>query len=142
MPKFKTPDHDETEQHLVLVRALSAEISSAISAIERNDMTELDARVAAQEAICQKLNPQDPQHLKQALESYRRAAQIPAKLSLLEKVREAHLALARVNKIYAGVISRSHRSIELITHLYRNHGRRYAKDENVPPANHTWSCEV
>ena len=42
MPEIETVDHDETKQHLALVRALSGEVSNAISAIERNDMTRVD----------------------------------------------------------------------------------------------------
>ncbi len=142
MPEIETVDHDETRQHLALVRALSGEVSNAISAIERNDMGELASHIAAQEIICHKLNQQDPQHLKHAFEAYRSTAQSREKSSLIQKVREAHLALARLNRTYAGVISRSQRSIELITNLYRNHGQGYNKDENVRPSKHTWSCEA
>jgi hypothetical protein len=142
MPELETVNHDETKQHLALVRELSGEISSAISAIERNDMTELTSRLAAQEVICHKLNQQDPQRLKQAFESYRSAVQSRDKSSLLQKVREAHLTLARLNRTYAGVIGRSQRSIELITSLYRNHGQGYSKDEKAQPSKHTWSCEA
>lgn len=129
-------------QHLALVTSLSSEISSAISAIERNDMSEFESRVAAQEAICHKLAQQDPERLKRAFDSYQSAALTPATASLLDKVREAHLALARLNRVYAGVVGRSQRSIELITNFYRNYGQRYSKDENARPAKHTWSCEV
>lgn len=142
MPEFKTAGHEEATEHLALVRALSGEISSAISAIERNDMAELGSRIAAQEVICHKLNQQDPQRLKQAFESYRSAAESPAKPTLFDNIREAHLALIRLNRIYAGVVSGSQRSIELITNLYQNHGQRYNKDDNARPAKHTWSCEA
>ena len=142
MPEIETVGHDEAKQHLALVQALSGEISSAISAVERNDITELTSRLAAQEVICHKLNQQDPQRLKQAFDSYRSTAQSRQKSSLIQKVREAHLALARLNRTYAGVISRSQRSIELITNLYRNHGQGYSKDESARPAKHTWSCEA
>jgi uncharacterized protein YcbK (DUF882 family) len=142
MPEFEAAGHKEVTEHLALVRALSGEISSAISAIERNDMAELGSRIAAQEVICHKLNQQDPQRLKQAFESYRSAAETSADPTLFDNIREAHLALTRLNRIYAGVVSGSQRSIELITNLYRNHGQRYNKDDNARPAKHTWSCEA
>jgi len=142
MPDTEKIAQQETTLHLALVTALSSEISSAISAIERNDMTELESRVAAQEVLCQKLAQQDPERLKRAFNSYKSAVQPPAKATLLEKVREAHLALSRLNRVYAGVVGRSQRSIELIANFYRNYGQRYSKDENVPPAKHTWSCEA
>ncbi len=142
MSESENAGHNEATEHLALVRALSGEISSAISAIERNDMTELGSRIAAQEVICHKLNQQDPQRLKHAFESYRSVAQTPAKSTLFDNIREAHQTLTRLNRIYAGVVSRSQRSIELITNLYRNHGQRYSKDDNARPAKHTWSCEA
>ncbi|HTR27100.1 MAG TPA: hypothetical protein VMI10_24220 [Terriglobales bacterium] len=142
MPDTGKIDHQETTQHLALVTALSSEISSAISAIERNDMAELKSRVAAQEAICQRLAQQDPDRLKRAFDSYKSVAQTPAKATLFEKVREAHLALARLNRVYAGVVGRSQRSLELITNFYRNYGQRYSKEEGAPPTKHTWSCEA
>ena len=142
MSEIETVDHDETQQHLALVRALSGEISNAISAIERNDMGELTSRIAAQEVICHELNQQDPRRLKLAFESYRSTAQNRDKSPLIQKVREAHLTLARLNRTYARVISGSQRSIELITSLYRNHGQGYSKNEKARPSKHTWSCEA
>jgi len=132
----------ETTRHRAVVAALSSEISSAISAIERNDLSDLQSRVAAQEALCQKLAQQDPERLKRAFDSYKSAAQTPVKATLLAKVREAHIALSRLNRVYAGVVGRSQRSIELITNFYQSYGQRYSKDESAPPAKHTWSCEA
>ena len=142
MPDTKKIVQQETTQHLALVTALSSEISSAISAVERNDMAELESRVAAQEAICQKLTQLDPELLKRAFDTYSSASEVPVKVALLDRVREAHRTLARLNRVYAGVVSRSQRSIELITNLYRNHGQRYSKGENARPAQRTWSCEA
>jgi len=142
MPDFETADHGQTKQHLDLVQALSGEISSAIASIERNDMVELGSHITAQEIICQKLKQQDPHRLQQAFESYRSAAQVAVKSSPLQKLRDEYLALAHLNRIYAKVIGRSQKSIELIANLYRNHGQRYNKDEKTRPGKHTWSCEV
>ncbi|HVM91861.1 MAG TPA: hypothetical protein VMT67_03560 [Terriglobales bacterium] len=142
MPDTEKITQEEATQHLALVTALSSEVSLAISAIERNDMTELESRIAAQETICQKLAQQDPERLKRAFNSYKSAAETPSRTTLFDKVREAHLALARLNRVYAGIVGRSQRSIELIANFYRNYGQRYSKDESAPPAKHTWSCEV
>jgi hypothetical protein len=102
----------------------------------------LTSRIAAQEVICHKLNQQDPQRLKHAFESYRSTAQSREKSSLIQRVRQAHLTLARLSRTYGGVLSRSQRSIELITNLYRNHGHGYSKDEKARHPKHTWSCEA
>ena len=132
----------EAMEHLALVRTLSHEISSAISAIERNDSADLTTRVAAQEAICLKLNQKSAQALQLACASYRATSESPAESSLWQKIRDAHVALDRLNRVYTGLIKRSQRSIELITGLYRNPGQRYTKDESAKPGQHTWSCEA
>jgi hypothetical protein len=142
MPDLQTADHDQTKQQLALVQALSGEISSAISALERNDMVELGSHVAAQEVICQKMKQQDPQRLRKAAEAYGSTAQIAGKSSSLQKLRDEYLALAHLNRIYARMISRSQKSIELLSNLYQNYGQRYNKDEKTRPGKHTWSCEV
>jgi len=130
-------------EHLALVRSLSHEISSAISAIERNDRADLSERVAAQEAICLKLNQKSPTDLQLACASYRATSeQSEGEPSLWQKIREAHIALDRVNRVYAALIKRSQKSIEMIVGLYRNPGPPYAKDEGAPSPKHTWSCEA
>jgi len=137
-----TTGQQEGIEHLALVRALSREVSSAISAIERNDLTLLTNSVAAQEAICQKLNRQGTEWLRLACASYRASVDGPVETPMMQTIREAHLGLAHLNRIYAGLVRRSQRSIELITALYRNYGQGYAKTPNNRTSNHTWSCEA
>ena len=132
----------EGTEHLALVRALSREVSAAISAIERNDLPQLTTSVEAQEALCEKLNRQGTEWLRLACASYKASGETQAEPSMLQKIREAHLGLAQLNRIYAGLVRRSQKSVELITALYRNHGQGYGKTSNVPPGSHTWSCEV
>ncbi|MFZ3264122.1 MAG: hypothetical protein WA172_08980 [Terriglobales bacterium] len=142
MAETETPDHREATEHLALVRALSHEISSAISAIERNDMGDFASRVAAQEAISHQLNRKGEESLKLACESYKAAAESPAGSPLSQKIREAHVALARLNRVYAALIRRSQKSIGLIISLYKSQGQSYTKDAKAQSSQHTWSCEV
>lgn len=138
----KETRNNEAREHLALVESLSHEILSAISAIERNDSADLATRIAAQEAICLKLNQKNAHDLQMACASYRATSESPAESSLWERIHEAHIGLDRLNRIYAGLIKRSRRSIELITGLCRNPGQRYTKDESARPGKHTWSCEA
>lgn len=142
MAETETPEESQATEHLALVRALSHEISSAISAIERNDMGDFASRIAAQEAICHKLNPKGDESLKLACESYKAAANSPAGSPLSHKIHEAHLALARLNRVYAALIRRSQKSIGSIISLYKSQGQSYTKDAKAQPSQHTWSCEV
>jgi hypothetical protein len=142
MSDAETAEQKQGMEHLALVQALSHEISSAISAIERNDMADLATRVAAQEAIALKLNRKDAHALQQACASYRATAQTPSDNSLWHKIREQYRALDQLNKVYYSLIQRSQQSLELIGSLYRGHGHRYGKDPGNRPAKSTWSCDV
>lgn len=128
-------------EHLALVQALSREISSAISAIERNDMAEFALRLAAQEAICHGLDGKGPK-FRAACSSYRAASAIVPEESVWERIRQAHFALAKLNRVYSGVISRSQKSVALILNLYKNHGQRYSKDADARGSRHNLSCEA
>ena len=142
MSKTVKADHQDGIEHLALVRALSHEISEAISAIEHNDLADLNKRVAAQEYLSEKLKQKHLPSLLLVCESYRTASEIPADTSLRQKIREAHLALAQLSRVYAALIQRSQRSVGLILDLYRNHGQRYTRDASALPAKHTLSCEA
>jgi hypothetical protein len=137
----RTAEAREAMEHLALVQALSHEISSAISAIERNDMADFAARLSAQEAICRDLDRKGTK-FQAACASYRASSNLPAEASVWEKIRQAHFALAKLNRVYRGVISRSQKSIGLILNLYKNHGQRYSKDANARGGKHTLSCEA
>ncbi|HXY04816.1 MAG TPA: hypothetical protein VEI49_14680 [Terriglobales bacterium] len=120
------------EKHLVQVRTLCQQISSAISAIERSDLGQLRASVAAQETLCQEINSSDWEY--PALSS----SKLPTseQSTLIEEIR----ALAQLNRLYGAVLRRSQRSCSLIANLYHNFGRIYGKDRS-PVEHHTWSCE-
>lgn len=128
-------------EHLALVRALSQEVSAAISAIERNDLALLKTSVVAQESICQKLSQRRAEWLRSACASYRASSGEQRDVSLLQEVRDAHVVLARLNRIYEALIARSQKSIKLITALYRAQAD-YSRDPKVRTGDHTWSCEV
>ncbi len=120
------------EKHLVQVRTLCQQISSAISAIERSDLEQLRASVAAQETLCQEINSADWDY------AAKRAGKLPSpeQSSLIEEI----CALAELNRVYAAVLKRSQRSCGLMATLYRNFGQVYGKDPALRER-HTWSCE-
>jgi hypothetical protein len=111
--------------HLDLVRALSEEIGAAISAIERNQLKQLEAAIRNQESICHELLTRNGST--SALAGTRKQA--------FEK---AHSNLAQLNRVYAGVIKRAKRCADLLLALY---GQGYGNDVSLADR-HSWSCEA
>jgi hypothetical protein len=131
MSTQKSADQRAPREHLARLRALSQQLGSAISAIERNDLAQLQSSVAAQESLCCELTgarwPLSPT----ATESV-----------LLNEIRATQMELAQLNRVYAGVLKRAQRSAALMTALYRSFGQGYAKDAPPPAEKQTLSCEV
>jgi hypothetical protein len=121
----------QQSQHLAQVLALQQAIASAIAAIEKNDLRNLETSLATQETICHRLsaNPCVPSSA-----SGEDAAIDNADALLHKEMREAHIALAQLNRIYAALLKRARKSAQLMTVLYRNHV--------ASPQRHTWSCEA
>lgn len=142
MPGTDIAEQGNRSEHLALVRSLSREVATAISAIEHNDLALLKSSVAAQESICQKLSQDRAEWLRTACASYRASSGNREGVARWQEVRDAHAGLARLNRIYEGLIRRSHKSIQLITALYRGREQDYSKEAKLRAGNHTWSCEV
>lgn len=128
-------------EQLFQIRALLREMASAISAIEKNDLRQLESHVAAQEAVCnsvvsaQKLLSPGPASLVPA-------SDLDSGTQLLAELRQAHVELAQLNRVYAAVLKRAERMVGLVASIYRAHGQGY--DRNLSPIakQHTWSCEA
>jgi hypothetical protein len=130
---------DQTK-HLARVRALSQEVKSAISAIERNDLQKLNATIAIQENICNELG--GAKWLLPPASADEIAGTDQSAEGLIEEIRQAHAVLTDLNRVYAGVLKRSQRSLGLIAAIYRNEKHGYDKDSPALNECHTWSCEV
>ena len=128
-----TPQQDE---QLARVRALSAEIASAISAIGRNDMGQFQIHVANQEALCNRMTPL------QAPLIARQPVRHRADLDPVDNFRTVHLELLRLNRIYAAVIMRAAKTNKIIAALYRCSHEGYEQAHSETRSRHTWSCEV
>ena len=132
---------EQQRKHLAQVQALSREVASALSAIEKNDLHQFEMHVASQEAICnsmvspQKLLPPAP-----ALSGSGSEADSGSRL--LDEIRQAHEALAQVNRVYAAVLRRAEKTRGLIAAIYRAHGQGYERGPSPIAKHHTWSCEV
>jgi hypothetical protein len=124
-------------EYLARVRALSQQVRSAISAIEQNNLKQLQASVAAQEMLCQEIA--GTQWLPAS--AGEKKPPEPGQAALLNQIREACIALTKLNRMYAAVLKRSERSLGLMAAILRNYGQGYAKDSPGVIQHHTWSCE-
>ncbi len=143
MSEPKQPNSEEAMEHLALVRALSARnlVGNFRDRAQRHGG--FRARIAAQEAICRKLD--------------RRARKPSAGLCVLPgsigKSR-ASIDLARKfgkrisrsgpieSNLLQGLFSVPRNPLELITGLYREPRAALQQRSTPRPSKHTWSCEA
>jgi hypothetical protein len=139
MPKSTSTREHADLQHLTRVRALTAEVAVAISAIEHNDLARLQSAVANQERICSQLvsTKWTPSI------AAKRVAGLQATMAETgEQIQAAYVALAQINRVYAGVVKRSGRSVELLLALYSSLGGGYGPEPTQSETLQTLSCEV
>ena len=129
----------EQLEHLAQVNALRQAIASAISAIEKNDLTQFETHLATQETICHRLSATKCASLFTAPGI---AASEEADRPLSLEIRQAYMALAQLNRVYAALLKRARRSFGLMVALYRTHREGYDRSPSALAQGHTWSCEV
>jgi hypothetical protein len=129
-----TRGQDQAE-HLAQVHALLQAVASAISAIEKNDLPQFETHLAVQETICNRLSAN--QWMLPATATETAAAGKNPDAQLPPEIRQAYVALAQLNRVYAALLKRARRSAKLMGAFYRSHGAGCD-----PAQRHTWSCEV
>jgi hypothetical protein len=127
-------------QHLMQVQGLAAEVAAAICAIEHNDLSKLQVAIAKQEGICNELATTKwvPPH---AANKSPRGIQ-SARSTTADQIQAAYVALAQINRVYAGVVKRSRRAVDLLSALYGSHGDGYSPEPRRSEEVRTLSCEV
>ncbi len=96
---------------------------TAISAIEKNDLSQLQSAIARQETLCSQLAamPWNP---------------CMAERTTLRQIHEAYAELAQVNRVYDGVVKRSKRCADMLLSLYGRFNLPALTDRTA------WACEV
>lgn len=130
----------EQLEHLAQVNALRQAIASAISAIEKNDIVQFETHLATQETLCNRLSAR--KWASWLTPSGIAAGSEAAQRSLPAEIRQAYIALAQLNRVYAALLKRARRSFGLMVALYRGHGEGYDRSPSALPQGRTWSCEV
>lgn len=139
MEETTTTRNQDIRDHLAKVRALSLEMSTAIAAIEHNDLQKLENSLALQETLSRELTTRSPLSPANAAHS---ANSLESDAELVHDIHYAYLGLAKLNRVYAAVLKRSRRAADLIASVYRIHGQVYAKDSPAIAGPRSWSCEV
>ena len=140
MPQSDASRRREQLEHLAQVHALSRAIASAILAIEKNDLGQLETHLAVQETICNRLS--GTKGIVPLTAKPNAVANDDPEALLLREFRQAHMTLAQLNRVYAALLKRARRSVGLIAALYRSQGAGYDRGPAAAPQRHSWSCEV
>jgi hypothetical protein len=140
MPTSDASRRQEQLEHLAQVQALAQAVASAISAIEKNDLKEFEIHLAAQERICNRLS--SPKWMPPSTAKQKAVDGKNPEAQLLQEIRQAYVALAQLNRVYAALLKRTRKSTELIAAVYRGRGQGYGCERSPLPQHNTWSCEV
>ncbi len=140
MLKSDADRNQAQHDHLAQVHALSQAVRSAISAIEKNDLPQFQAHLAVQETICNRLACNQETRPLRAAE--KKSSGDSPNTQLEREIRQAYSALAQLNRVYAAILKRASKSVELMAAFYRSHGIGYDPGPSGLAQSHTWSCEV
>ncbi|MGB7584664.1 MAG: hypothetical protein WBM11_07450 [Terriglobales bacterium] len=139
MPNSLSAREQVDLQHLTQVRALTAEVAASISAIEHNNLRQLQIAVANQERICNQLVT--TKWTPSSLATGSAGCAKPAS-ETREQIQTAYVTLAQLNRVYAGIVKRSQRSVELLSALYGNRENGYGPEPARSGTFQTLSCEA
>ena len=134
MPDLTTGGMEMQARHLDRVRDLIRNIEAAISALERNNLQDFQSALRNQEAICSELvaiTQTSVSQLKNAADA-----------ELTAQLQGSYKDLAQVNRVYAGVVKRAKRWIDLLSRLYGLQREGYEQPLSLPAEQQTLSCEV
>jgi hypothetical protein len=134
---------------IAALRALSAEVNAGLLALSQNDLKQFEARIAAQEKLCDSLRSSGlfssaklrilANELKKAAAQVRKPqpAGTPA-----ERLVEIHHELSHLNRVYATLVGRSQEIFGILIALRKGIREEYSREGKRITADHTWSCEV
>jgi hypothetical protein len=148
--KHNQSEAEEWAESLAALRALSEEVNAGLLALSKNDLEQFEARVAAQQKICDSLRSSrlfDREKLKNLAADLKQAAAAamlvqPELENPSAKLAAIHKDLVHLNRVYATVVVRAQKFFSALLALHTAGGRGYSKDGKTVTAEHTWSCEA
>jgi hypothetical protein len=141
---------EEWAESLAALRALSDEVNAGLLALGRNDLQQFEARVAAQQRICDSLRTSrffDREKLRALAVSLKQAAAIamvtpPVVESPAAKLAAIQKDLVHLNRVYATFVVRAQKFFQALLSLQSATRQGYSREGKAVTAEHTWSCEV
>jgi hypothetical protein len=129
------------------LRSLSAEVNAGFLALSQNDLQQFEARVAAQEKLCDSLRGTGlfnaeklkilATELKKAAASVRKTQSAPA-----QRLFEIQKELSQLNRVYANLVGRGQELFSILIALQKGLRQEYSRQGKSLSPDHTWSCEV
>ena len=143
-------DAEDWAASIAALRALSAEVQTALLALSHNDLNQFEASVAAQQKLCDSLSGSSFTRSKQirGIIADLKAAAVSAfgRVSTSgtpeERLVEIQRELAHLNRVYATFVDRAQRFFHILLRLNQGARQGYSPEGKAVGSDHTWSCEV
>jgi|SRR5450631_247917 len=147
--KHITNEAEEWGGTLAALQALSAEVNAGLLALSQNDLHQFEARIAAQQKICESLRSSrffDRAQLRALAADLKKAIMTtPVQPAVSEnpafKLTTRLKGLAHSNRVYAGFVVQAQRVTQALLVLYSSR-QGYSREGKAVTSDHTWSCEV
>jgi hypothetical protein len=146
------PLQDDTRAYteaVAALRLLSAEVNAGFEALSQNDLQQFEARVAAQEKLCESLRSTGMfnadklrvlvAELKKASASVRKAHD---EKEQTYEFFELQTELSRLNRVYTNLVGRGQELVSILIELQKGLRKEYSRQGKPLSPDHTWSCEV
>jgi len=141
---------EDWAESLAALRALSAEVNAGLLALSRNDLEQFEARVAAQQKICDNLRNSrffDREKMRILAADLRKAAAIAMVSPVASDTPAAKMGaiqrdLVHLNRVYATFVVRAQKFFQALLSLQSAHRQGYSREGKAVTSEHTWSCEA
>ncbi len=133
---------------IAALRSLSAEVNAGFLALSNNDLEQFEARVAAQEKLCQSLRSSglfSAEKLQILVTELKKAAAGARKQSAAneaQRLLEIQTELSQLNRVYATLVGRGQELFSILIALQKGLRQEYSRQGKSLSPDHTWSCEV
>jgi hypothetical protein len=134
---------------IAALRSLSAEVNAGFLALSKNDLEQFEARVAAQEKLCDSLrnsgffSGDKLKHLVAELKKAASGAREAHHASPAHRLLEIQKELSQLNRVYANLVGRGQELFSILIALQKGIRQEYSRQgKPAVTADHTWSCEV
>jgi hypothetical protein len=141
---------EEWAESLAALRALSDEVNAGLLALSKNDLQQFEARVAAQQKICDSLRNSrffDRAKLRTLAADLKLAAAaarvtLPVSDTPAARLTAIQKELAHLNRVYATFVIRTQKFFQALHSMQASHRQGYSREGKAVTADHTWACEV